>query len=176
MNAVPHRVSTLRTLRKWLLAGIVAPSTLRKRSVVLRSVMRSNVAANRICGAYGASQRDRAIALRRATNGAGPEALEASPICREVLLTRSPIIGTQALAEIGHSPMPLLKVIRAKCLDCSYTASEVRRCTAIDCALWPYRLGINPFRAERSEAQKAAAIEAGRRLHGAKPTATDRRA
>ena len=77
------------------------------------------------------------------------------------------------LAEISHAPMPLLKVIRAKCLDCSYTASEVRRCTAIDCSLWPYRLGTNPFPAERSEAQKAAASEAGRRLHGAKQTATD---
>jgi hypothetical protein len=77
------------------------------------------------------------------------------------------------LAEIGHAQMPLLQVIRAKCLDCSYSASEVRRCTAIDCCLWPYRMGTNPFRPERSEAQKAAAIEAGRRLNGAKENATD---
>jgi len=72
------------------------------------------------------------------------------------------------LAEIGHSQMPLLKVIRAKCLDCSHTASEVRRCPAVDCSLWPYRMGTNPFRAERSEAQKAAAIQAGKRLHRSK--------
>jgi hypothetical protein len=77
------------------------------------------------------------------------------------------------LAEIGHSQMPLLKVIRAKCLDCSYTASEVRRCTAVDCALWPYRMGTNPFRAERSDAQKAAAIQAGQRLHKSKQNATE---
>lgn len=76
------------------------------------------------------------------------------------------------LAEIGHSQMPLLKVIRAKCQDCSYTASEVRRCTAVDCALWPYRMGTNPFRPERSEAQRAAAIQAGRRLHKSKRNAT----
>ena len=68
------------------------------------------------------------------------------------------------LAEIGHSQMPLLRVIRGKCLDCSYTVSEVRRCQAVDCALWPYRIGSNPFRAERSEAQKAAATEAAKRL------------
>ena len=68
------------------------------------------------------------------------------------------------LVEIGHSQMPLLKVIRAKCLDCSHTASEVRRCIAVDCDLWPYRMGTNPFRAERSEAQKAAAAEAANRL------------
>ena len=77
------------------------------------------------------------------------------------------------LAEIGHSQMPLLKVIRAKCLDCSNNASEVRHCTAIDCSLWPYRMGINPFRAERSEAQKAAANKAGRRLHRSKPNAAE---
>jgi hypothetical protein len=77
------------------------------------------------------------------------------------------------LEEIGHLQMALLKVIRAKCLDCSYTASEVRRCTAVHCALWPYRMGTNPFRAERSDAQKAAAIQAGRRLHRSKQNATE---
>ena len=77
------------------------------------------------------------------------------------------------LAEIGHLQMPLLKVIRAKCLDCSHTASEVRQCTAVDCSLWPYRTGTNPFRAERSEAQKAAAIQAGRRLHKSKRITPD---
>ena len=68
------------------------------------------------------------------------------------------------LAEIGHLQMPLLKVIRANCMDCAYTASEVRRCAAVDCNLWPYRMGTNPFRAERSEAQKLAAAEAAKRL------------
>jgi hypothetical protein len=77
------------------------------------------------------------------------------------------------LAEIGHVQTPLLKVIRAKCLDCAQSASEVHRCTAVDCALWPYRTGSNPFRAERSEAQKAAALQAGQRLHRSNPTAAE---
>jgi hypothetical protein len=77
------------------------------------------------------------------------------------------------LAEIGHSQMPLLKVIRAKCMDCSHTASEVRRCTAVDCPLWTFRMGNNPFRAERSDAQKAAAIQAGRRLQKSKRGETE---
>jgi hypothetical protein len=35
-----------------------------------------------------------------------------------------------------HEPEPLLRVIRAKCLDCSAgSESEVRKCTAIGCAL-----------------------------------------
>jgi hypothetical protein len=77
------------------------------------------------------------------------------------------------LAEIGHVQKPLLRIVREKCLDCAQSASEVRRCTAVDCALWPFRTGINPFRAERSEAQKAAALQAGRRLHRSKQNATE---
>lgn len=45
-----------------------------------------------------------------------------------------------------HEPQPILAVIRAKCLDCSAgSLLEVRRCTAVRCALWPYRMGKNPF-------------------------------
>ncbi len=69
-----------------------------------------------------------------------------------------------ALAEIGHTQTPLLKVIRAKCLDCSHTVYEVARCTAVDCPLWAYRMGVNPFRAERTEAQKQADAERANRL------------
>jgi hypothetical protein len=40
-----------------------------------------------------------------------------------------------------------MKAIRAKCLDCCCgNAAEVRKCTATDCPLWPFRLGSNPFR------------------------------
>ena len=39
-----------------------------------------------------------------------------------------------------------VKAIRAKCLDCSYDQpSEVRDCHLTDCALWPFRMGKNPF-------------------------------
>ena len=41
-------------------------------------------------------------------------------------------------------------MIRTKCLDCSAgVESEIRKCTAIGCALWPYRMATNPFRAPR---------------------------
>jgi hypothetical protein len=50
------------------------------------------------------------------------------------------------LIAAGHVPQPILKVIRAKCLDCSGgSRSEAAACTAVGCALWPYRLGANPF-------------------------------
>jgi hypothetical protein len=50
-----------------------------------------------------------------------------------------------------------LKAIREKCLDCCCgNAAEVRKCVAVDCALWPYRMDTNPFRKkpELSAAQK----------------------
>jgi hypothetical protein len=68
---------------------------------------------------------------------------------------------------------PYFSVIRDKCLDCSHTASEVSWCTATSCALWPYRMGTNPLRAEKTEAQKAAAIEQGKRLAASRKAATE---
>jgi hypothetical protein len=52
----------------------------------------------------------------------------------------------RALLERVHPPAPLLDVIREKCLDCCcYQPSEIDRCTAVACSLWPYRFGTNPF-------------------------------
>jgi hypothetical protein len=43
-----------------------------------------------------------------------------------------------------------LKAIREKCLDCCCgNAAEVRKCVAVDCVLWPFRMGANPFRKKR---------------------------
>jgi hypothetical protein len=43
-----------------------------------------------------------------------------------------------------------LKALREKCLDCCCAnAAEVRKCVAVDCALWPFRMGTNPFRKKR---------------------------
>jgi hypothetical protein len=38
-----------------------------------------------------------------------------------------------------------MKAIRAKCLDCAGgVQSEVSKCTAINCPLWPLRMGGQP--------------------------------
>jgi len=43
-----------------------------------------------------------------------------------------------------------VKAIREKCLDCCCgNAAEVRKCVAVDCALWPFRMAANPFRKKR---------------------------
>ena len=66
-----------------------------------------------------------------------------------------------------NKPVPLLKIIREKCLDCCCGSVEVKLCHIKDCPLFPYRMGKNPFRKKRvlSEEQKelvAARLNAAR--------------
>jgi hypothetical protein len=70
---------------------------------------------------------------------------------------------------LGHTHKPLLRVLRDKSLDCSHTDSEVAKCTATRCALWPYRMGTNPLR-QQSEAELAARKASGERLKAARQT------
>lgn len=55
-------------------------------------------------------------------------------------------LSVDTLNAAGHEKAPLLRVIRAFCLECSGGVEpEVRKCTAIKCLLWPYRMNKNPF-------------------------------
>ena len=59
------------------------------------------------------------------------------------------------LRALGHPESPI-KAIRAKCIDCSGGyAAEARKCVAITCALWPFRMGYNPFYAKGNEGVSA---------------------
>ena len=60
------------------------------------------------------------------------------------------------LQAMGFAPVPVLKAIRAKCLDCSGGShAEVADCRVRSCALYPFRMGKNPWRAELSAEQRA---------------------
>ena len=49
-----------------------------------------------------------------------------------------------------HREANPLKALRARCLDCCCgSAPEVRKCTAVACPSWPFRMGTNPFREKR---------------------------
>ena len=51
----------------------------------------------------------------------------------------------QASFPKGHST---LDAIRRKCIDCTAGfAPAISGCEMIDCALWPFRMGKNPFHA-----------------------------
>ncbi|UOF77494.1 hypothetical protein [Caudoviricetes sp.] len=52
--------------------------------------------------------------------------------------------------EMGHEPIGLRKVIKKACMDCCVGSySEVVKCVATTCALYPYRTGKNPFAPKR---------------------------
>jgi hypothetical protein len=58
-------------------------------------------------------------------------------------------IDVNEFVEAGIDGAAVLEVIRAKCLDCCvYQPEEVRKCVAVRCPNWPYRMGTNPFRAK----------------------------
>ena len=58
-------------------------------------------------------------------------------------------------SKVQTSPV---KVIREKCLDCCCGSwYEVEQCTAVRCPLHPWRMGKNPYRKPKTEAQLAAA-------------------
>jgi hypothetical protein len=59
------------------------------------------------------------------------------------------------LQAAGHAQAPLLKVIRAKCVECcGGSRAEVARCALTDCLLWPYRMATNPFARARGRWQE----------------------
>lgn len=58
--------------------------------------------------------------------------------------------------------------IRAKCLDCcAGSPAEVRRCGDIACALWPFRMATDPWRAPMSEERRDAAADRFRAVRAA---------
>ncbi len=51
-----------------------------------------------------------------------------------------------------------MRAIREKCLDCScQQPMEVKECTVKTCALHPFRMGKNPYRAKRVMSPEAVA-------------------
>ena len=70
-------------------------------------------------------------------------------------------MSVEELERIGHPARSLLEAVRAKCLDCcNHQIAEVRGCTAVDCALWAFRMNRNPYRRrELTEEQRQVAVE-----------------
>lgn len=75
-------------------------------------------------------------------------------------------IGVNEFHQAGIAGHPLLEVIRAKCMDCCVEqADEVRKCVAVACPNWPYRMGANPFRAQNlTDDERERRAMAGRAL------------
>ena len=75
--------------------------------------------------------------------------LEVSPHKTDngALIGRVPTdVSVEILSEKFRAQNPL-RALRARCLDCCCgDASEVRKCVAVDCPSWPFRIARNPFR------------------------------
>ena len=81
-------------------------------------------------------------------------------------------VPSQILAQKFRAQNPL-KAIREKCLDCCCgNSAEVRKCVAVDCALWPFRLGTNPFR-KKTELKPEEKRERAERLLKLNPPRTE---
>ncbi len=53
------------------------------------------------------------------------------------------------LIALGHNRKPILQALRERCVDCcGGSVQEVRLCTAVACAAWPFRMGTDPWRAK----------------------------
>jgi hypothetical protein len=79
-----------------------------------------------------------------------------------------PIATTrEGYAELGHEARPLLSAIREKCIECSgWSPKEVRLCRVTSCALFPFRMGSNPWRKEMTPEARQ---QVGNRLKARKP-------
>lgn len=62
----------------------------------------------------------------------------------------------EALKKINSGKrVPLLRIIRLKCLDCCcFQEYEVRLCPSNDCILWKHRMGKNPIKRKITEEQR----------------------
>jgi len=62
-------------------------------------------------------------------------------------------VALKDLKAAGFSKTPILRVLRAKCIDCcGGILSEVRACPITNCELWPYRMAKNPFSNKKGNA------------------------
>jgi hypothetical protein len=87
-------------------------------------------------------------------DGAGSLDLLENSACRSdegELVGKDPRDVPSQVLSLKFSAQNRLKAIRAKCLDCCCgNAAEVRKCVAVDCPSWPFRMGKDPFRKKRT--------------------------
>lgn len=66
-------------------------------------------------------------------------------------------LSAEELHAVAGEKKSLLAVIRARCIDCcAGNSAEVRKCVAVSCPNWPYRMGRRPkaWRAKKGFAGK----------------------
>jgi hypothetical protein len=65
-------------------------------------------------------------------------------------------------AAAGVPLLPVMKAIRANCIDCcGGQVAEVRKCVRVVCPMWPMRMGVFPARL-RAAANASSSAKTGR--------------
>lgn len=85
--------------------------------------------------------------------------LEPSPYagdCGELIGRDPRTIPAEDWRAAGIDRLTGMRAIRAMCLSCAHTATEVRKCVVTSCPLWPYRLGSVPKGLRAAKALEAA--------------------
>lgn len=67
---------------------------------------------------------------------------------KTIMKNKAEKIYQETLAKVkAKKRVPLLKIIRLRCLDCCcWQENEVKLCPATDCILWDFRMGKNPIK------------------------------
>ena len=90
-----------------------------------------------------------------------PEMTGLEPGSHGLAIGRDPRTMSPAdLEALGHKRRSPLAALRARCVDCcADSVSEVRKCVAVNCPAWPFRIGKNPWLEKRvlTEEQKIGA-------------------
>jgi hypothetical protein len=88
--------------------------------------------------------------------------LETDEISKEKIGRDPRDMSQDDLRALGHKPIAVLDAIRARCIDCcAGQVAEVRKCVAVECPSWPFRMAWNPWRERRelSDEQRKAVGE-----------------
>jgi len=68
-------------------------------------------------------------------------------------------LSADQLTSLGHHKRPLTKVVRSFCLSCmGGDRAQVRKCTAVRCELYPYRLGRNVYTGRKGPRTNGAGV------------------
>jgi hypothetical protein len=79
--------------------------------------------------------------------------LESSPYQSDggELIGKLPSDVPSEILSLYHGEKNPLKALWARCLDCCCDQpGEIRKCVAVECPNWPFRMGTYPFRQKRT--------------------------
>lgn len=73
---------------------------------------------------------------------------------------RDPVkIKEKTYIDNGINPLPLIDIIRERCIMCKEHEDDIRYCGNIKCPSWPYRMGESPFAETKEDWPKVITIQ-----------------